>query len=78
MQQEYIKIFTEEAIVVNRLRSLLEEVEIHVIIKDVVESARLAGFGSFTNTVELFVLQNDMDKATPIVTAFKKEINDIV
>ena len=75
MTGEYIKVLTDSAIIINRLRDLLEEASVTTRVSDRVESARLGGFGSPTNSVELFILIKDIDKASPIVEAYKEKIN---
>ncbi len=68
----YIKAYTGSAITVNRLADLLQKENIAFIIKDRNESARLAGFGSTGDDVELHILESDVDKAQPIVISFDK------
>jgi len=75
MSEEYTKMFTENSIIINRLYSLLKEVGINARITDRVESGRLAGFGVPSNSVELFIHNNDIEKAQPIIDSFKNEIN---
>ena len=75
MLEDYTKVFTDDSILVNRLQTLLKEVEINSKIRDRVESARLAGFGVPINSIELFVLNTDLEMATPIIEAYKEKIN---
>ena len=75
MSNEYIKIFTGSAILTNRLKGLLSEVEISSIVRDEMESGRLAGFGAPMNSSELFVLESDLEKAKPIANDFLEEID---
>ncbi|MGJ8761606.1 MULTISPECIES: DUF2007 domain-containing protein [unclassified Polaribacter] len=75
MSEDYTKVFTDNSILVNRLKYLLDEANIESKIIDRVESGRLAGFGVPTNSVELFVLNNNLEKAQSIVDLFKTEIN---
>lgn len=74
MEKEHIKIFTGTSIFVNRLSFLLDEAKIPSLIKNHHESARLGGFGSSMNSVELFIYNSDVEKATPIIENFQKEI----
>ena len=60
---------------VNRLKHLLEEATITSIIKDHINSSKMAGFGPLGYSVELFVLNADLEKAQPIVDSFNEEIN---
>ncbi|BAO55783.1 putative signal transducing protein [Nonlabens marinus] len=66
----YIKAYTGSAITINRLADLFQKENITFLIKDRKESARLAGFGSTGDDVELHILESDVDKARPIITAF--------
>jgi len=74
MKKEHIKVFTGTSILVNRLSYLLDQVKIPCLIKNQHESARLGGFGSPMNAVELFIYKSDTEKATPIIESFRKEI----
>lgn len=74
MEKEHIKIYTGTAILVDRLSYLLDQAEIASLIKNHHESARLGGFGSPMNAVELFIYKSDTEKATSIIEDFKKEI----
>jgi hypothetical protein len=74
MEKEHIKIYTGTAILVDRLSYLLDQAEIASLIKNHHESARLGGFGSPMNAVELFIYKSDTEKATSIIENFKKEI----
>lgn len=70
---ERVKILTDSAIVINRVVQLLDEEEISSIVKDNVESARLAGFGTSSNDVELYVQRSDLDRAELILESFFKK-----
>ncbi len=67
---EYVKIWTDSAIVVNRVVQVLKEEGIPSMIRDHVESARLAGFGVSPYEVELHVLKRDAMQAKNIVSSF--------
>lgn len=75
MSEDYTKIFTDDSILVNRLQTLLNEAAIDSKVFDRVESGRLAGFGVPINSVELFVLNTDLEKAQPIIDLYKEKIN---
>ncbi len=67
-QEEYTKIFTGSFIVVGKIKALLEENDIHIIVKDESESARLAGFGaSIKGLQDVYVLNNLASKASEII-----------
>jgi hypothetical protein len=72
--KEHIKIYSGDSITVNRLSFLLDEAEIPSLIKDHENSANLAGFGTLGNSVELFIYNSDLEKASTIIENFKKEI----
>jgi len=76
MAQKHIKAFIGTSIIVNRLSYLLEKANIHAIIKDHVASGQLAGFGALSNSVELFILNTDLEKANTIINNFQKEISE--
>ena len=75
METEHITVFSGSSIIVKGLQNRLDDHSIGSITKDRVESARLAGFGSDRNAVELLILKSDIEKAQSIVDAYKKEIN---
>lgn len=68
--KEHIKVLTDSAIVVNRIAQLLEDEQIQSIVRDNVESARLAGFGMPSNSVELYVHTSDVQRAEVIIRSF--------
>ena len=53
--KEQVKIHTDSAIVIDRIAHILKDADIHSLVKDNIESARLAGFGSSYSDVELYV-----------------------
>lgn len=73
--KEHVHIYTGTSILVNRLSFLLNEASIPSIIKNEVESGRLAGFGTTGDATELYIFQSDIEKATPIIKNFKEEIS---
>lgn len=70
---ERVRILTDSAIVINRIVQLLDEEKIPSIIKDNVESARLAGFGIPSNDVDLYVDSSDVNSAEMIIKSFIKK-----
>jgi len=58
---------TASAITINHLAALLEENDIPYLIKDHTESARLAGFGSLQNDVDLYVQEEDQEKVQMLI-----------
>ena len=75
MKTEYLKMYTSSLIIINSIRNLLAENNIASMVKNHPESARLAGFGSSMDSVELYILTKDLERSQPIINAFKKEIN---
>jgi hypothetical protein len=75
MKTEYLKIYTSSLIIINSIRNLKHENNIISLVKNHPESARLAGFGSSMDSVELYIFTKDLEKSQPILNAFKKEIN---
>ncbi len=73
--KERVKIFTDSAIVINRIVQLLDEEEIPSIIKDNVESARLAGFGTSPNNVELYVTKSDINRPEMVIKSFMEKFS---
>lgn len=74
--KEHIKVFTGNQITTNRLAFLLDQAGIATLVKDEQESARLAGFGTTDASVELFIFNSDIDKASSIIENFRKEISE--
>lgn len=70
---KHVKILTNSSIIINRIAFLLDQKNIATLIKDNVESARLAGFGTTQNDVELYVYNSDFESAQKIIEEFNKE-----
>ena len=71
MTEEYTKVFTETTILVKRLQTLLSDAKIHSRIK----SDKIPAY-EITNFIdELFVLNEDVEKAQSVIDAYKTEIN---
>jgi hypothetical protein len=75
MEAEYVKLFTDTNIIINGLKIQLEEKNIHYIVKDKFESARLGGFGESLASVEIHVLNNDLENAKKVLSAYREKIN---
>lgn len=72
----YTKIYTGNFIIVQQILQRLEKIGIRAIIKDESESGRLAGFGSpIPGQQEVFVHENELDKAVPIIEEVKIAMN---
>ena len=75
MDTSYVKIFSKSPIIINRLRSLLDQQHINSLVKNQIESARLAGFGILNDTIDLYIRKSDLQKAMRIVQDFSKEMS---
>ncbi|RAJ11885.1 putative signal transducing protein [Olleya aquimaris] len=74
MESEYIKIFQGNFIIVQLVKTRLEEIGINPVIKDGNESGRLGGFVYDTPRVpEVFVHESELKKAMTIVNQVKAE-----
>jgi len=69
-----IKIFSGSEILAIQLKEKLESIDLNVVIKDNIQSARLGGFGSAHLAVELFIQETDFHKANPVIEAFRMSI----
>lgn len=76
MKTKHIKFYTGSSILVNRLQNLLAEVDVKSIIKDHINSGKMVGFGPLGQSIELFILNSDLEKAKPILESFKVKINN--
>lgn len=75
METHYSKIYTGNFILIQLMVSRLSDVGISAIIKDESESGRLAGFGApIQGQQEIFVHNDELDKAIPIVENVKIEM----
>ncbi len=76
MDSNYIKIFTGNFMIVQRIISELKAININPIIKDPAESARLGGYanGIQPGFQEIFVNKDELDIAVPIVESINSEL----
>lgn len=65
-----IKLYTDTSITINRLAQILESSDIPSLIRNNVNSAVMAGFGSTSNNVDLYIYVSDIEKAEQILTVF--------
>ncbi len=65
----FIKIYTGNFIIVQRIINELKKININAIVKDQTESARLAGFGGgiIPGFQEVFVNNDELDEAVEII-----------
>jgi hypothetical protein len=69
--KKQVKLITGSYVTINMIASLLEQNAIFYLINNNIESARLAGFGSLNNDVDLFVYEEDLNTARQIVEDFQ-------
>ncbi len=72
---DYIKIYSGSEIEVKHMQYLLDQKAIASLIKNEVESGRLAGFGTSYNAVDLYVFKKDETAAITVIKGFQKESN---
>ena len=74
LDSNYIKIFTGNFIIVQRIVTALEDIGIIAVVKDESESGRLAGFGAaIQGQQEIHINKEELDKAVEIVESISKE-----
>ena len=69
-----IKIFSGTEILALALKEKIEAIGIDVVVKDNIQSGRLAGFGTADQAVELFIQESGYGKAHPVIEAFRMSI----
>ncbi|MGK4569131.1 putative signal transducing protein [Flavobacterium sp. 3HN19-14] len=69
-----IKIFSGSEVLAQNLKTRIEEKGVNVVIKDNIQSARLAGFGNADAAVELFIQESDYGKASSAIEDFRMNI----
>lgn len=71
----YIKVFTGNFIIVQRIIADLENQAINAVVKDETESGRLAGFGApIQGQQEVYVHKDELEKAKSIIDNTTKEL----
>ena len=69
-----MKVFSGSEILALALKEKIEAIGIDVVMKDNIQSARLAGFGSYGQAVELFVQETEYGKVYPVIEEFRLSI----
>ncbi|MBE0391406.1 hypothetical protein HNQ02_002452 [Flavobacterium sp. 7E] len=69
-----MKVFSGSEILALALKEKIEAVNVDVLMKDNIQSGRLAGFGTSGSAVELFVQETDFSKVNPIIEEFRLNI----
>ncbi|KGO81913.1 hypothetical protein Q763_06495 [Flavobacterium beibuense F44-8] len=67
-----VKVYSGSEIEVAPVKAVLEEAGINPVVKNNVQSATLAGFGSFGQAMELYVEGYEADKAKTLITNYIK------
>ena len=67
---KYIRLHVGSMITLRALEKYLDDEKIPSLIKNFSESARLAGFGTSESANELFVFEEDIEKAKDILNNF--------
>ncbi len=74
-QSKHIRFFTGSLIEIQRLQIDLDDQEIPSMIKNNFQSGMRSGFyGGSPSQVELFIYEEDREKALPILEAFKEQM----
>lgn len=69
-----MKVFSGSEILAFALQEKMEEVGVNTVVKNNIQSARMAGFGNLGQAVELFIQETDFAKANPIIEEFRLSI----
>ncbi len=69
MSQAYIKIFTGSSMEVLAIKNTLESINIIPVIKDEAQSARLAGFGTTPDLLQVYVHKDELARAQKALTS---------
>ncbi len=74
-QSKHIKFFTGSLIQIQRLQLDLDDKEIPSLVKNNFQSGLRSGFyGGSPSQVQLFIFEEDKEKATPILEKFKEDM----
>ena len=69
-----MKVFSGSEALALALKEKIEAAGVDTVIKDNIQSARLAGFGNSGQAVELFIQETDFAKANPVIEEFRLSI----
>ena len=69
-----IKIFSGSEILAQALKVKIEAAGVSTVVKNNIQSARLAGFGNTDLAVEIFVQESDYGKISAIIDDFRMSI----
>lgn len=69
-----MKIFSGSEILAKALQQKIEAIGIATVLKNNIQSAKAAGFGTAGQAVELFIQEIDFGKAHPVIEEFRMNI----
>ena len=69
-----MKVFSGSEILAMALKEKIEAIGVETLLKSNIQSARLAGFGSTGQAVELFVQEIEFAKVNPVIEEFRMSI----
>ncbi|ESU26345.1 hypothetical protein FLJC2902T_28280 [Flavobacterium limnosediminis JC2902] len=69
-----MKVFSGSEILALALQAKIEEAGVETLLKNNIQSAKLAGFGTSGSAVELFIQETDFAKANPVIEEFRMNI----
>lgn len=69
-----MKIFSGSEILAKSLQLKIEAIAVNTVLKNNIQSVRLAGFGNTDLAVEVFIQEIDFGKASPIIEEFRMSI----
>lgn len=69
-----MKVFSGSEILALALKEKIEAIGVETLLKNNIQSARLAGFGTTGQAVELFVQETEFAKVNPVIEEFRMSI----
>jgi len=69
-----MKVFSGSEILAQALKERIEAIGVQTVLKNNIQSARLAGFGNTDLAVEVFIQETDFAKANLVIEEFRMSI----
>ena len=69
-----VKIFSGSEILAFSLRDQIQEAGIEPVVKNNIQSGRLAGFGTYDQAVEIFIEESDYGQVSKIIEDFRMSL----
>ncbi len=69
-----MKVFSGSEVLAQSLQTRLNNAGVETMIKNNIQSGRLAGFGTSDQAVEVFIQETDFAKANPVIEEFRLSI----